>query len=114
MSESRLQVEFGDAYTPGKYEQRGADLGALVDRKNAAYGNSFQESGAVMRILYKKGIAPDQLDDALVVVRILDKLFRISNDPGAFGENPWMDIAGYSLLMAGPLTEKQGGTNAHK
>ena len=86
-------------YTPGKYEQIAQDIGALVDRKNRAYGNSFRESGQVMRLLYKKGIKPEQCDQALVVVRILDQLFRIANDPTAFGEDPWMDIAGYALLM---------------
>ena len=89
-----------NVYNPGKYEQRGADLGALVDRKNAAYGNSFQEAGAIMRILYKNGIALDQMDDALVVVRVVDKLFRIATRKDAFNENPWEDLAGYGLLKS--------------
>lgn len=90
-------------YAPGKYERRAADLGALVDRKNAAYGDSFRKSGDIVRALYPQGIKPEQMDDALVMVRVIDKLFRIANKKDAFGEDPWQDIAGYALLMAQPI-----------
>lgn len=82
------------------YVDLGRQLGELVTTKQAAYGDSFGRSGEVMRVLYPGGISPAQLDDALVVVRIVDKLFRIANAPGAFGEDPGLDIAGYGLLMA--------------
>jgi hypothetical protein len=60
-------------YSPGKYERHAADIDALVDRKNAAYGDSFRKSGDVFRILYPHGIKPEQLDDALVLVRIVSQ-----------------------------------------
>lgn len=82
----------------GEYEARGLRLGQLVERKQAAYGDSFGKSGAVMRILYPEGIGASQLDDALTVVRVLDKLFRVATDRDALGESPWGDIAGYALL----------------
>lgn len=75
-----------------------AALGHLVAEKNAAYGDSFTRSGEIMQILYPKGISPDQMTDALGVVRVIDKLFRIANRKDAFGENPWGDIAGYGLV----------------
>jgi len=81
------------------YKKIGTDIGTLVDSKNAAYGDSFRESGKIVRILYPKGIDAEQCDEALVMVRIIDKLFRIANKRDAFGENPWMDIAGYAILM---------------
>ena len=92
-------------YIRGKYERRAADLGALVDKKNLSYGDSFRKSGDIFRILYPQGIKPKQLDDALVMVRVVDKLSRIANKKNAFGEDPWQDIAGYALLMAQPLIE---------
>jgi hypothetical protein len=70
----------------------------LVAEKQAAYGDSFGKSGEVMRILYPEGIAPEQMDDALCVVRMVDKLFRIATDRDALGESPYRDIAGYALL----------------
>lgn len=70
----------------------------LVVEKQAAYGDSFGQSGKVMAILYPEGIRPEQLNDALAVVRVLDKLFRIATKKDAFGESPWNDILGYSLL----------------
>ena len=84
----------------GRYAALGLELGKLVDEKNRAYGASFSKSGAVMRILYPSGIQPEQYDDALAVVRIIDKLFRVASKKDAFGESPGLDIAGYGLLMA--------------
>jgi hypothetical protein len=81
-----------------KYQKLGAAIGALVETKQAAYGDSFGKSGEVMRILYPGGVRPEQLEDALTVVRVLDKLFRIATDRDALGESPWRDIAGYALL----------------
>lgn len=80
------------------YEERAAEIGRLVQSKQAAYGDAFGKSGAVLRILYPDGITPDKLDDALVIVRVLDKLFRIATDRDALGESPWQDVAGYALL----------------
>lgn len=80
------------------YEQIGAAIGALVTEKQRAYGDSFGKSGQVMRLLYPEGITLEQLDDSLTVVRVIDKLFRIATKKDAFGESPWRDIAGYSLL----------------
>jgi hypothetical protein len=85
---------------PGRYEARAQVLGKLVDEKQAAYGNSFGNAGKVMAVLYPNGISLEQMDDALVVVRIIDKLFRIANRKDAFGESPFNDIAGYGLLGA--------------
>lgn len=84
----------------GSFERLGREIGALVDAKNQAYGNSFQRSGTVLRELYPDGISTNQYDDMLCIVRILDKLFRVANDKNAFGESPYRDIAGYGILGA--------------
>lgn len=83
------------------YEEIGAQIGRLVTEKQAAYGDSFGKSGDVLRILYPDGIKPDQYDDALAIVRIIDKLFSIANNKDAFGESPYKDIAGYGILGVG-------------
>lgn len=80
------------------YEKLGAEIGKLVETKQAAYGDSFGKAGSVMRILYPEGIPTGKLDDALTVVRVLDKLFRIATSRDALGESPWRDVAGYALL----------------
>jgi hypothetical protein len=81
-----------------KYEDIGAQVGSLVDEKNAAYGSSFAESHKILSVLYPNGIKPEQYTDALAIIRVIDKLFRIANKKDAFGESPWRDIAGYALL----------------
>lgn len=78
----------------------GKEMIQLVHAKQKAYGDSFGKSGAVLKVLYPNGIGVEQLEDALVVVRIIDKLFRIATRKDAFGESPYKDIIGYSLLGA--------------
>jgi len=82
------------------YALMGEQIGKLVEEKQAAYGDSFGKSGDILRVLYPKGISPEQIDDALCIVRIVDKLFRIATDRDALGESPYRDIAGYGFLGA--------------
>ena len=86
--------------TANEFEQLGREIGSLVDQKQKAYGDSFGRSGKMLRVLYPDGIAPGQYDDALAIVRIVDKLFRVANNRDAFGESPGRDISGYGMLMA--------------
>ena len=76
----------------------GKEIGELVEEKQAAYGDSFGRSGQIMKVLYPDGISLDKMEDALTVVRIIDKLFRIATKKGALGESPYRDVAGYALL----------------
>ena len=70
------------------YEEIGRDVGELVSEKQKAYGDSFGRSGECLRQMFPNGIKPEQYDDLLTIARIIDKLFRIANDPQAFEENP--------------------------
>ena len=90
-----------------QYEEAGMKIGKLVDEKNIAYGDSFNQSGKILEVLYPEGVMPNQYRDLLAVVRVIDKLFRIANKKDAFGESPWRDIAGYALL--GQKEEQKGG-----
>ena len=80
------------------YVKLGAEIGALVATKQQCYGDSFGKAGALIAILYPEGIPLSKLDDALTIVRVVDKLFRIATSRDALGESPWRDIAGYALL----------------
>jgi len=82
------------------FKRIGLEIGELVAEKNRAYGNSFNVAGSILRHLYPVGIDPDQYDDALAIIRILDKLKRIATDRDALGETPFRDIAGYGILGA--------------
>lgn len=94
------------------FEEIGTETGRLVNAKNKAYGDSFSKSGDVIKILYPKGIAPDQYGDMLAIVRIIDKFFRIATDKDAFGESPWQDITGYALLKVAQIKKRgQKGEN---
>lgn len=80
------------------FGKTGQEVGKLVSEKQKAYGDSFGRSGECLRQMFPDGIKPHQYDDLLTIARILDKLFRIANDPEAFSENPYQDIVGYGLL----------------
>ena len=80
------------------FKELGNKLGSLVDKKNEAYGNAFDDCGEFLRILYPTGMKPEQYADALSMVRIFDKMKRIATNPKAFKEDPYEDIAGYGLL----------------
>ena len=90
------------------FENIGRETGRLVAKKNRKYGDSFAKSGEVLRIFYPDGIRPDQYDDLLAMVRIIDKQFRIATEKDAFGESPWVDITGYGILAQG-FNKKKGG-----
>jgi hypothetical protein len=80
------------------YEKIALNIGKLVKEKNQAYGSSFANSHKILSVLYPSGISPEQYTDALAIIRVIDKLFRIATNKDAFGESPWQDIAGYSIL----------------
>jgi hypothetical protein len=91
------------------FERIGTEIGQLVAQKNAAYGDAFGKAGEVMRILYPKGVPVEALDDALAVVRVLDKLFRIATNRDALGESPWRDVMGYALLSVERIEAQRKG-----
>ena len=92
------------------YLELGERIGNTVEEKQKCYGDSFGKSGQVMRSLYPDGIPLEKLNDALTVVRVVDKLFRIATDRDALGESPWDDICGYSLLASMRVRAKKDRT----
>ena len=93
------------------FEKIASEIGALVEEKNAAYGDSFMKCGDFLRLLFPTGIQTWQYEDALALVRIFDKQMRIATRKDAFGESPYRDIAGYGILGAAkdeqPKVEKK-------
>lgn len=83
------------------YVEIGKEIGELVQDRNKNYGNSFQQSGEIMRILFPNGIPPEKYTVVLALVRIIDKIFRLATNPNYNGENCWQDMAGYCILMLG-------------
>ena len=84
----------------GIYKKKAKRIGKLVESKNAAYGNSFEVSGDILRILWPNGIPVGSYTDVACVVRIVDKLKRIATNKDFNGESPYLDISGYGILGA--------------
>lgn len=87
--------------------KKGMELGKIVAAKNAAYGSSFARAGEILKVLYPEGIPIEIYEDAALTIRVLDKLSRIATDKQAFGESPWLDIAGYGLIGSARHDEQQ-------
>jgi hypothetical protein len=80
-----------------RYEETALSVAKVVSKKNTQYGSSFDKTPEIMKILYPNGIPVDAYHNALTIVRVIDKLSRISNgDQGE--ESAWSDICGYSIL----------------
>jgi hypothetical protein len=91
------------------FAQVGTEIGELAQQKNDAYGSSFEKAGEFLALLYPRGLQRQQYGTALLLVRIFDKQMRIATDADAFGESPFMDIAGYGILGTHlQLQQKEG------
>ena len=89
------------------YEEIGREIGKLVSKKQKAYGDSYGNSGKILSILFPNGVKPEHYQELLAICRVIDKLFRLANDPGYGGESPWGDIVGYGLLRLGKQKEAE-------
>jgi hypothetical protein len=76
-----------------------AKLAGILKEKNAAYGDSFARVPTILAGMYQD-VPPETLEGILFNARIQDKLGRIAKDPLAAGEDAYLDLAGYALLMA--------------
>lgn len=89
---------------PASYEALASEIGRMTDEKGRQYGNANVKVEAIMKVLYPEGVPVYALRNALLIVRMLDKVCRIANqgpdglDKG--GEDPYRDLAGYALIGA--------------
>jgi hypothetical protein len=100
--------ESKQAVNANYFEQKGLEIGQLVNKKQAAYGDSISKAYKLMQIYlenYDNGdntytIPKSLLKHILLQVRIIDKQNRIFNNPDGdlMEENPYADTVGYSLL----------------
>lgn len=101
----------------GIYEKKGRELGALVDTKQAAYGNAITQTYEVVKAFMTPyfdeetktyTIPQSLLQHLLLQVRIIDKQNRIFNNPNGdlMSESPYGDLGGYGLLGANMVIDK--------
>lgn len=91
----------------GYFAEKGLKLGSLVDRKQAAYGDSISKTSKLMKVYLEDYevndtyvIPKELLDHILLQVRIIDKQNRIFSNPKGdlMDESPYDDISGYGML----------------
>lgn len=84
-----------------------AKFGKFLEKKNNVYGEGHIKAGEVLEVLYPDGIPVRCMNDASHIARCAEKMARIANRANITEkeykkdvEKPWLDIAGYSTLMA--------------
>ena len=90
-----------------------AKLAGILKEKNAAYGDSFARVPTILAGMYTD-VPPETLEAILFNARIQDKLGRIAKDPLAAGEDAYLDLAGYALLMANVQRLRREGAQEPK
>lgn len=74
----------------------------LLEKKDRAYGSSFNKTADHLKILFPDGIVDDQYQHLMFIIRVLDKLTRIANSsllpPEEGCLDAYLDINGYSIL----------------
>lgn len=78
------------------YKEIADNLIELLTEKEKAYGQAYANSPEILKILYPDGVKLKDYDKLLYITRVLDKLNRIAQNDDT--EDPFQDIAGYSLL----------------
>lgn len=106
--ESLHRIEQVFAFNENYFEQKGLEIGQLVNKKQVAYGDSISKAYKLMQIYlesYDNGndtytIPKSLLKHILLQIRIIDKQNRIFNNPDGdlMEENPYADTVGYGLL----------------
>lgn len=82
-----------------KYKKLGEKIGSLVDEKNQAYSNSYNETGQILKLLYPNGIMTENYKDMIVLIRMIDKMKRLATSKEAFKENPYKDLIGLTIRL---------------
>lgn len=79
------------------YHKIAKEIADLVEEKNKAYGNAAGECHLFLELLYPVCVPVEEYKNMLFLVRLWDKIKRISTDKDVFGEDPCKDIMGYCL-----------------
>lgn len=83
--------------SPGQHANLGIEIGSIVDVKNEQYGQAWKRSAEFIRLLWGDNITADQYPNVLLLVRMFDKMCRISQ---GHLDDSFEDIAGYALIGA--------------
>jgi len=92
------------------YVKTGIEIGRLLQYKNSAYGDSFAKIPELLKIIYPYDIREEDYENVAIIVRVLDKINRIAANNDPQGETPWMDIAGYAMLMTEKIKREKNDT----
>ena len=84
--------------TADRIRTKCTEIADLLAAKNRAYGNSALEPLGI----FGRGDA-----EANIAARLDDKLARVRNAPGAFGEDEVTDLIGYLVLLLLAREDKQ-------
>lgn len=82
-----------------KFLKIAQNIANLLNTKNQQYGSAYKSAPQILNLLYPNGVQPKDYSSLLYITRVLDKLQRIATNNADDLEDPFKDIAGYSILF---------------
>lgn len=80
-----------------KYVTKALEIAEMLQNKAEVYGNQFETSEAMLKLVYPDGIAPHQYKDAAIFINIFDTIIRMTNSEYTQGFDY---LAGYGIIGA--------------
>ena len=99
-----------DKDTLPNYKLIAEGIAELLVQKQTSYGNAFETTQHILKVLYPKGIPIEAYSHILTITRILDKIMRICTNNSPDSEpvkDAWVDIAGYAFLELGKIFKNE-------
>jgi len=79
------------------FENVAKQIVETVKVSNKETGNCFTETTKVIKLLFPNGIPSGKEQEAAALLRIIDKMFKIVNNPGSNTLKDWQGLSAYAL-----------------
>lgn len=83
------------------------EIYTIVSQKLTYYGpNTIEKGQAIMQNLFPDGIPVSKYPDALIIIRVIDKLCRLAESPESI-KDAWCDISGYGIRRVASMSREK-------
>ncbi len=111
-AEARIEFLQNELFSGEEAKAVGLELANLLFDKHDHYRDSILRVALLLEVCYPNGVQPDQYVDLGLVVRVFDKMIRITGgERRSDSESPWKDIGGYGVL--GEVADRKKGVGIH-
>lgn len=99
IKDNHFKITSKEEIIENKFLKIAQGIADLLNTKNQQYGSAYKSAPQILNLLYPNGVQPKDYSSLLYITRVLDKLQRIATNNADDLEDPFKDIAGYSILF---------------